>query len=276
VSATGQEASCPARATAAAKALVAQLDYRGAAAATAGVERCFDGTAAEVAEALRWRGQANGAAGEYAVAIEAFALAGMIAPADELEPFGSPGSVLGQRLHKLQRAGLEKARLEQRVFSRLLAPTVEEGWWQLRVEVYDALNRSLTVTFHFESGKSALDLTGRREGDRLVTEVPVTSRGTVEALVRDEAGATVARSGQLELPAAAADVPRAARLTPDRKPAAAEPCVSAERPSRTPLFLVVGSVAVVTAVAIGLTVALVANQPPEVTGSLGRLELPGR
>lgn len=135
------------------------LDFEGAAAATEGLERCRDGSAAELADAFRWRAQALAGGGDSGRAAEVFALVEVIVPGYALDPFLSP------KLHELQRAGRAQAKSSRPVFARLLPTEESGGERQLLVEVFDA-EKSHSATFRFFLGERTRELPGVPVGDR--------------------------------------------------------------------------------------------------------------
>lgn len=265
-------ASCPARAAKEAQARYEALDFAGVISATAGLETCEDGSAAELAEGLRWRAQALMAQGNSTAATETFVLLATVAPGYALDPMLSP------RLHELFRTGKTRAKEEQRIFARLLAPSRRTGSAMVRVEVHDAVARDLQISFVFKSGSSSREVEAQRvEGERYEAAVPAAASGPYRAQVT-HGGEVVFLTPNGRV--AAADTPVATRprieLEPDQEPDSQPEFGGAvkedgQQPNhlRTGL-LVLGGVAAVAAIVVG-SLALSNRQPDPY---LGRIDLP--
>jgi hypothetical protein len=141
--------SCPGLAAAQARSAYKGLDYATAMRATEEVEQCEDGSPAELADALRWRGLALAAQNDNAGAIKAFALLSLIAPDYVVDPFLSP------KVHELFRAGRAEARQRPTVFARVVAPQRRDGELYARVERYGA---PAVGTFTFPVGGTKVNV----------------------------------------------------------------------------------------------------------------------
>jgi hypothetical protein len=124
-----EELSCPAQAADKAHAAFESGDVAGTLAATQNVERCTDGTAAELARALRWRAQAVAAKGNEVATVTAFAWVYAVDPRFVPEP------PLPMDLEALFERGKAQAQSDQLVLVRLLAPATDAGGTFVRAEV---------------------------------------------------------------------------------------------------------------------------------------------
>lgn len=251
-------ASCPARAAWEARARYEAVDYPASVRATLEVEQCQDGSAAELAEALRWRAQALAAGGNAQAATEAFALLGTVAPDYALDPLVSP------KIHRLSGDGQRKARAEGRVFARLLEPRWEDGRATLRVELFDPRKRATSVLFSFEGGEPGVEITASlREGRTFEAQAPRHAGRLYSAVVE-----TIERVA-FRTPSARLPTSRGVSTAAPPKEGWPELKQPQEGGGQT-IWIVAGAVA---AVAAGAALLAVSNRPPE-GGSLGRIEIP--
>jgi hypothetical protein len=170
-----EEASCPARAAAAARAAYKGLDYSTAANATRDVETCLDGTPAELAEALRWRGQALAAVGDSVDAVRAFSLLATVSPEYALDPFLSP------KVHQLFQTGRAQAKLRGTLFARVIAPELHGGVELARAEVYGTPGK---VTFRFQVIRTSVDVPGKAGPGSYAAPVPAGASGPFSVLIQ--------------------------------------------------------------------------------------------
>ena len=267
------ERTCPARAAVEARKLYEVLDLAGVLAATAGLEACADGSAAELAEALRWRAQVLVSQGKNDAAVDAFALLETISPGYALDPLRSP------KLHELHLAGRARVAAEKPVFARLAAPTTELAGRRLRADVFDPSARALVVVFLVQAGAGSREVVARKAyGARYEAAAPDDAAGPYRAQVND-AGQVVFLTPNGRLPAGDAPVARASPAAPPGLDSETEPDLGGElrEPDRKPGgsvrtgLLVAGGAAAVVAVAV-ITAIAIAPKPP--VGTLGRIELP--
>jgi hypothetical protein len=239
--------SCPQAATQVAKQRYASTEYGAAIGAVAGVELCTDGTALEVAEALRWRAEAKAAGGDAAGAIEAFSLLSVLAPTYALDPLESP------KFHDLFRQGRARAEKAKAVFARLV-----RGPDGVLVEVADPRGRVKKVAVLFDGRETPA--TRRADG---AWEVAAPA-GARDARVRLESGdAIIFTSGTFKVdvlaPAPEPELRAAVRPPPESSP--------------LPLVLgIAGGVAAAAIIAAVVTGVVLSNK--KIDGSLGSVQLP--
>jgi hypothetical protein len=239
--------SCPTTATQIARQRYASAEYGAAIGAVAEVELCTDGTAVEVAEALRWRAEAKAAGGDAAGAVEAFALLSVIAPAYALDPLESP------KFHELFKQGKARAEKAKTVFARLV-----RGTDTALVEVSDPRGRVKRVAVLFDGKETAA--TKRADGAWEI-QVPAGARA---ATVRLESGdAIIFTSGAVRVDVLA---------PPTEAPVRAAVRPQAES-SPLPLVLGIAGGVVVAAIVAGIVTGVVLSNK-KIDGSLGSVQLP--
>ena len=264
--------SCPAAAAAVARSRYESLDVAGVIDTTSDLDACPDGTAAELAEALRWRAQALMTKGNMAAAEEAFARIETLVPGYVLDPALSP------KLHELHRAGRARATSENRVFARLGISKLGAEGAVVTAEVYAATPGPLAVLFQFEDGAGAKSIPAQELAPgRYQANVPKGAAGAYRVLVRRE-GEPVFLSPFGRVPAKEAKVAIGEPLPPrgdqaDGGVVAADlwaPEVRQGGGLRRGL-LIAGGAAVGLAVVVAVAFALAPRAPD---GSLGRIEIP--
>jgi hypothetical protein len=210
--ARAEDLSCPAQAVSACRKAYRELNYAAAARATDGLEQCHNGTTLELAEALRWRGQALAAQGDVAGATRAFTLLATVAPDYALDPFVSP------KVHQLFQAGRAEARLNPVLFARAIDPIRRGAHTLARIEVFGAV---LRASFKFSTAEGTVEVPGRPEGTLWEAEVPGGATGTVtfRALPAAELAAAVELEALIErpegLPELASNEPVASAAPPE-------------------------------------------------------------
>jgi hypothetical protein len=247
--------SCPASAAQSAKQHYGAIEYGAAIAAVADVEQCFDGTAEELAEALRWRAEAKASSGDKAGALEAFGLLSVILPGYAMDPFESP------KFRDLFAQGKAKAVSSKRAFGRLLRG--EPG--HATVQVFDPGGRVQSVWVTFDGAHVPATL--QKDG---LYDVNVPHGAQHANVVLESGDATVFRSSELAVRTLAPTAPESSAPEPVVTKPQPEPASSS---SRLPIILGVAGGAVVVAVVAGI-IAGVATSNSHVDGSLGRLQLP--
>jgi hypothetical protein len=123
------EPSCPAAAADKAQAAHENQDLAAVIAATQSVERCADGTAHELAEAMRWRAQALAEKGNTKAAVTAFAWLFTVEAGFMADP------PLAPEVQSLAEAGRQEAAASQLVLVRLMAPVTDANGTYVRAEV---------------------------------------------------------------------------------------------------------------------------------------------
>jgi hypothetical protein len=123
------EASCPAAAADKAQAAHEDQDLAGAIAATQNVERCADGTAHELAEAMRWRAQSLAEKGSAKAAVTAFAWLFTVEAGFTADPPFAP------EVQQLAEQGRAEAAANQLVLVRLMKPVTDAGGTFVRAQV---------------------------------------------------------------------------------------------------------------------------------------------
>lgn len=240
----GVQSSCPESAARAAKEQYARGDYAKAAAALADVEICTDGSDEELAEALRWRAQAKGAAGDTEGSIEAWALLWTVLPTWQLDPLESP------KFHDLYAKGRSRAAQTRLVFARL---TRTLGGRAV-VQVFDPHGRVKRVSVQFDQ----MEMSATRQDD-----------GTWHALVPEGA-----QSASAVLESGDARLFRSLKVMLTELPVPVDERIVA-RPvaeDRTRLYVLGGAAVGAALLIVLITSAAVASK--HVDGSLGRVELP--
>jgi hypothetical protein len=240
--------SCPQAATQIAKQRYASAEYGAAIGALAEVELCTDGTAVDVAEALRWRAEAKAAGGDAAGAIEAFALLSVVAPAYALDPLESP------KFHELFKQGKARAEKAKTVFARLV-----RGSDTALVEVSDPRGRVKKIAVLFD-GKETTP-TRRADGGWEV-QIPAGARAATVRLESGDAVIFTSGSVKVDVLAPPPEPPVRAAVRPQPEPS-----------SPLPLVLGIAGGVVVAAIVAGIVTGVVLSNK-RIDGSLGSVQLP--
>jgi hypothetical protein len=127
--ASAEPATCPAAAAEKARAAHDAQDLAAVIAATQSVERCADGTAHELAEAMRWRAQALAEKGSTKAAVTAFAWLFTVEAGFTADP------PLAPEVQQLADEGRQEAAENQLVLVRLMAPVKDASGTYVRAEV---------------------------------------------------------------------------------------------------------------------------------------------
>lgn len=257
-------ASCPADAAKTARERYQAVDYPAVLAAVKGVEDCTDGTAEELAEAVRWRGQALAATRQTADAVEAFALAITIYPLYVLDPMVAP------KVHTLFNQGRAKVTNEKRVFGRVVARNGTE----VTLEVFDPRRKVRSVELSWAGGR--VNAAWRGDVTWIASGVPLSTELVTFGIEQSDAEPTLLRHRPVPAAPAQAVVltpaPVAAAGPAPAVVAAQQQASSSSSSSKLPLIIGVSAgAAVVIAVAVGIGVAA---GNAKLNGSLGRLDIP--
>jgi hypothetical protein len=227
-------------------------EYGAAITALTDVELCTDGTAQELAEALRWRAESKASNGDQAGAIEAFALLWVVQPGYALDPLESP------KFHELFSLGRTRAEKSKLVFARL----VKTPGLDADVQVFDPKGRVKHVGVVFDSAKETW--AAKKPDGAWDIAIPAGAVTATVLLESDEA--VLFRSPRIRVTTFTPDAP------PDPVPLTRRAPPPAES-SKLP-WVIAGSAigaAVIIAVVVGVSVAVSSKK---IDGSLGSVQLP--